>query len=85
MDRALANLREPAKKVQLRSRPQLQIDYLRDYSKGSSQTANMSGASDKARFYLEQSVPQLREFEEKNIFSKVCTRSHTVPVTPPQL
>jgi hypothetical protein len=32
----------------------------------------MSGASDKARFYLEQAVPQLREFEEKKIFNKVC-------------
>jgi hypothetical protein len=32
----------------------------------------MSGASDKARFYLEQAVPQLQEFEQKRIFSKVC-------------
>ncbi|KAG0647135.1 U3 small nucleolar RNA-associated 6 [Hyphodiscus hymeniophilus] len=30
----------------------------------------MSGASDKARFYLEQAVPQLREFEDKKIFTK---------------
>lgn len=29
-------------------------------------------ASDKARFYMEQAVPQLKEFEEKGIFSKVC-------------
>jgi U3 small nucleolar RNA-associated protein 6 len=35
----------------------------------------MSGAADKARFYLEQSVPQLREFEEKKIFSKVRTNN----------
>jgi hypothetical protein len=33
--------------------------------------ANMAGASDKARFYMEQAVPQLREFEDKKIFSKV--------------
>jgi hypothetical protein len=31
----------------------------------------MAGASDKARFYMEQAVPQLREFEDKKIFSKV--------------
>ncbi|MCJ1285038.1 U3 snoRNP protein [Xylographa opegraphella] len=30
----------------------------------------MSGASDKARFYLEQSIPELQEFERKKIFSK---------------
>ncbi|KAI9886638.1 MAG: cytosolic factor, phosphatidylinositol/phosphatidylcholine transfer protein [Watsoniomyces obsoletus] len=30
----------------------------------------MSGASDKARFYLEQSVPELQELERKQIFSK---------------
>ncbi|KAL2014085.1 hypothetical protein VTN00DRAFT_1610 [Thermoascus crustaceus] len=30
----------------------------------------MSGASDKARFYLEQSVPELKEYEKKKIFSK---------------
>ncbi|PQE14399.1 hypothetical protein CJF30_00006995 [Rutstroemia sp. NJR-2017a BBW] len=30
----------------------------------------MSGANDKARFYLEQSVPQLQEFEQKKIFTK---------------
>ncbi|KAE9369570.1 hypothetical protein N431DRAFT_345560 [Stipitochalara longipes BDJ] len=29
----------------------------------------MSGASDKARFYLEQAVPQLQEFKEKKIFN----------------
>jgi hypothetical protein len=31
----------------------------------------MSGASDKARFYLEQAVPQLQEFKEKKIFTEV--------------
>ena len=31
----------------------------------------MSGPSDKARFYLEQAVPQLQEFKEKRIFSEV--------------
>ncbi|KAH8890503.1 hypothetical protein GQ53DRAFT_747530 [Thozetella sp. PMI_491] len=30
----------------------------------------MAGVADKARFYLERAVPQLREFEEKEIFSK---------------
>ncbi|KAI9788097.1 MAG: U3 snoRNP protein [Peltula sp. TS41687] len=30
----------------------------------------MAGASDKARFYLEQSVPELQELEQKHIFSK---------------
>lgn len=31
----------------------------------------MANVAEKARFYLERSVPQLREFEEKEIFSKV--------------
>jgi len=31
----------------------------------------MSGTSDKARFYLEQSVPELQELEQKKVFSKV--------------
>jgi hypothetical protein len=31
----------------------------------------MSGVSDKARFYLEQAIPQLQEFEQKKIFTKV--------------
>lgn len=31
----------------------------------------MSGASDKARFYLEQSVPELQELERKEVFTKV--------------
>ncbi|CAD6577025.1 MAG: U3 snoRNP protein [Alectoria sarmentosa] len=30
----------------------------------------MAGASDKARFYQEQSVPELQEFARKNIFTK---------------
>ncbi|KAK4996620.1 U3 snoRNP protein, partial [Cryomyces antarcticus] len=30
----------------------------------------MAGASDKARFYLEQSVPELHELERKKIFTK---------------
>ncbi|RAL10882.1 snoRNA-binding rRNA-processing protein UTP6 [Aspergillus homomorphus CBS 101889] len=30
----------------------------------------MSNATDKARFYLEKSVPELREYERKKIFSK---------------
>ncbi|KAL4820773.1 U3 small nucleolar RNA-associated protein 6-domain-containing protein [Aspergillus spinulosporus] len=30
----------------------------------------MSATADKARFYLEQSVPELREYERKKIFSK---------------
>jgi hypothetical protein len=33
--------------------------------------STMSGPSDKARFYLEQAVPQLQEFKEKKIFSEV--------------
>ncbi|EHY55617.1 U3 snoRNP protein [Exophiala dermatitidis] len=30
----------------------------------------MAAASDKARFFLEQSVPELKEYERKNIFSR---------------
>ena len=30
----------------------------------------MAGTSDKARFYLEQSIPELREYERKKIFKK---------------
>ncbi|KMP01943.1 hypothetical protein CISG_10142 [Coccidioides immitis RMSCC 3703] len=30
----------------------------------------MAAASDKARFYLEQSIPELKEYENKKIFSK---------------
>lgn len=31
----------------------------------------MAGASDKARFYLEKSVPELKELQRKDVFSKV--------------
>jgi U3 small nucleolar RNA-associated protein 6 len=31
----------------------------------------MAGTSDKARFYLEQSIPELKEYERKKIFSSV--------------
>ena len=31
----------------------------------------MSGASDKARFYQEQSVPELQELKRKKIFTEV--------------
>lgn len=34
-------------------------------------TIIMAGVSDKARFYLERAAPELREFEDKEIFSKV--------------
>ena len=33
----------------------------------------MAGTSDKARFYLEQSIPELQELERKNIFTKVSS------------
>lgn len=36
-------------------------------------TVTMAEASDKARFYLEKIVPELREYERKKIFSKVPT------------
>lgn len=39
----------------------------------------MAGVADKARFYLERTVPQLREFEEKEIFTKV-RRTPKAPV-----
>ena len=35
----------------------------------------MTGASDKARFYLEQSVPELHELLRKKIFSEVGNHS----------
>lgn len=34
----------------------------------------MAAAADKARFFLEQSVPELKEYEKKKIFSKVYSR-----------
>lgn len=37
----------------------------------------MAGVADKARFYLERAVPQLREWEDKEIFSKVA-----MPIVP---
>jgi hypothetical protein len=33
----------------------------------------MAGVAEKAKFFLERSVPQLREWEEKELFSKVRT------------
>ncbi|KAK2734926.1 U3 snoRNP protein [Myotisia sp. PD_48] len=38
----------------------------------------MPGASDKARFYLEQLVPELKEYEKKKIFSKSEISSITI-------
>jgi hypothetical protein len=32
----------------------------------------MADVAEKARYFLERAVPQLREFEEKEIFTKVC-------------
>lgn len=37
----------------------------------SSYARSMAGASDKARYYLEQSVPELQELIRKQIFTKV--------------
>ena len=34
----------------------------------------MSSASDKARFYLEQSVPELKEYERHKLFTPVCAQ-----------
>jgi len=34
-------------------------------------TITMAAATDKARFFLEQSVPELKEYEKKKIFGKV--------------
>jgi hypothetical protein len=39
----------------------------------------MAATSDKARFYLEQSIPELQEYERKKIFSKVLHLS-TIPL-----
>lgn len=41
----------------------------------------MAGVAEKARFYLERSVPQLREWEEKEVFSKVCLSFVTATVS----
>jgi hypothetical protein len=42
-----------------------------DYQNIAGSPHAMSGASNKARFYLEQAVPQLQEFKEKKIFGEV--------------
>jgi hypothetical protein len=34
---------------------------------------NMAGTSDKARFYLENSVAELNELERKKVFTRVCS------------
>lgn len=34
----------------------------------------MAAATDKARFFLEKSVPELKEYERKKIFTKVSQR-----------
>lgn len=39
----------------------------------------MAAATDKARFFLEQSVPELKEYEKKKIFSKVTYGSLFCP------
>ena len=41
----------------------------------------MAGASDKARFYLEQSVPELREFERKKVFTKVSVLLRPITIS----
>lgn len=47
----------------------------------------MAGVAEKARFYLERAVPQLQDFEEKEIFSKVHltpnSKHHPLPLVPP--
>jgi hypothetical protein len=35
----------------------------------------MANAADKARFFLEQQIPELREFETKKIFTSVSPSS----------
>lgn len=42
-------------------------------------TVAMAAATDKARFFLEQSVPELKEYEKKKIFSKVTYGSLFCP------
>lgn len=39
-------------------------------------------AAEKARFYLEKAVPELKEYEQKGIFNKVCLRwiAHQCPM-----
>lgn len=43
----------------------------------------MSGVAEKARFYLERSVPQLREWEEKELFTKVRASPLQSPLIDP--
>lgn len=43
------------------------------WKKHSFNHVKMSNVAEKARFYMERAVPQLREFEAKEIFSKVKT------------
>jgi hypothetical protein len=38
-------------------------------------TTIMANAADKARFFLEQQIPELREFETKKIFTSVSPSS----------
>lgn len=40
----------------------------------------MSAATDKARFFLEKSVPELKEYERKKIFTKVSLRGGILPL-----
>jgi len=41
-------------------------------------------AADKARYYLEQSIPELHEYEKKKIFTKVPTPTFRIlPATDP--
>lgn len=40
----------------------------------------MATASDKARFYLEQQVPELKECEKKQLFSKVSSTFYILAV-----
>jgi hypothetical protein len=47
--------------------------------------SKMSGPSDKARFYLEQAVPQLQEFKEKEIFTTVRLLASSSALTLPAL
>jgi hypothetical protein len=40
----------------------------------------MAGVSDKARFFLEQTVPELQELERKEVFSRVAKFANHTPV-----
>lgn len=56
-------------------------------SKEDQLNGKMAGVAEKARFYLERAVPQLQDFEEKEIFSKVHltpnSKHHPLPLVPP--